>query len=570
MKKLDIQSYDRTVVLGALVVVIAMILSLPWLGLGNFYTRGEPREALVAVAMMQQDNYILPFFQGDFAFKPPMLHWLVVACSLPQGFVSETSARLPSALALIVMALVFFRFTARRTCPSRAFIATTIMLTCFEVHRAAMTCRVDMVLMAFMVCEILALFRWYERGLKGMPWLAALLASGAILTKGPVGVLLPAMALGLFLLADGRGLKAAVVCGIKLAIPSLVLPALWYLAAYRQGGEEFWNLVLEENVGRFLGKMSYESHEHGPFYTIPMLLSGLLPFTLLLIFCLPVLKYRSQNSIMERIKNGIRSFRNLDAWHRYAAIVAALIFVFYCIPKSKRGVYLLPMYPFVAMMVADAMMWAYDRHRRVVSAFSGTMTAIAALMAVAMSAIRFIDPQMLGTSRSARRMASQLAGIQAADDSALYIASIALLVAAIVVVIAMRRHRYASIVGALLPWICATIAIDAAINPAIKNSVPDYDFAMKTRTLLGGNPAYYFCADDMEENVFTVDFYLDDRVEEFHSAAQLPDKGYIFFKEHNLAKIDSVMSGIDTQKVLETPNEFTCFKGKIYLYRFEK
>ena len=77
MKKLDIQSYDRTVVLGALVVVIAMILSLPWLGLGNFYTRGEPREALVAVAMMQQDNYILPFFQGDFAFKPPMLLSLI-------------------------------------------------------------------------------------------------------------------------------------------------------------------------------------------------------------------------------------------------------------------------------------------------------------------------------------------------------------------------------------------------------------------------------------------------------------------------------------------------------------
>ena len=491
MKKIDFQTLDRTVVLGAMVLVLAMILTLPWLGLGNFYTRGEPREALVAVAMMQQDNYILPFFQGDFAFKPPMLHWLVVVCSLPQGFVSETSARLPSALALIVMALVFFRFTARRTCPKRAFIATTIMLTCFEVHRAAMTCRVDMVLMAFMVCEILALFRWYERGLKGMPWLAALLASGAILTKGPVGVLLPAIALGLFLLADGRGLKAAVVCGFKLAIPSLVLPALWYLAAYRQGGEQFLDLVLEENIGRFLGKMTYESHEHSPFYTIPMLLSGLLPFTLLLVFCLPVLKYRSQNTLMERIKNWIARFRSLDAWHRYAVITAALIFVFYCIPKSKRGVYLLPMYPFVALLVADAMMWAYDRHRRVVSAFAGTMTAIAGLMAVAMAAIRFIDPQMLGTSRGARRMASQLASLQTVDDSVLYIASIALLIAAIAMVISMRRHRLASIVGALLPWICTTIAIDAAVNPAIKNSVPDYDFAMKTRTLLGGNPAYY-------------------------------------------------------------------------------
>ncbi|MGM9840936.1 MAG: ArnT family glycosyltransferase, partial [Candidatus Limisoma sp.] len=418
--------------------------------------------------------------------------------------------------------------------------------------------------------EILALFRWYERGLKGMPWLAALLASGAILTKGPVGVLLPAIALGLFLLADGRGLKAAVVCGFKLAIPSLVLPALWYLAAYRQGGEQFLDLVLEENVGRFLGKMTYESHEHSPFYTIPMLLSGLLPFTLLLVFCLPVLKYRSAKTIMERIRNGIQRFRGLDAWHRYAAIVAALIFVFYCIPKSKRGVYLLPMYPFVALLVADAMMWAYDRHRRVVGAFAGTMTAIAGLLVVAMSTIRFIDPQMLGTSRSARRMASQLTSLQAVDDSVLYIASIVLLVAAIVTVIAMRRHRLASIVGALLPWICTTIAIDAAVNPAIKNSVPDYDFAMKTRTLLGGNPAYYFCADDEEENVFTVDFYLDDRVEEFRTAAELPAKGYIFFKEHNLAKIDSVMEGVNTQKVLETPNEFTCFKGKIYLYRFEK
>ncbi len=570
MKKIDFQTLDRTVVLGAVVLVLAMILTLPWLGLGNFYTRGEPREALVAVAMMQQDNYILPFFLCDLVCQPPMLQWLAVVSSLTLGVVSDPSARLPSALALIVMALVFFRFTARRTCPGRAFIATTIMLTCFEVHRAAMTCRVDMVLMAFMVCEILALFRWYERELKGMPWLAALLASGAILTKGPVGVLLPAIALGLFLLADGRGLKAAVVCGFKLAIPSLVLPALWYLAAYRQGGEQFLDLVLEENIGRFLGKMTYESHEHSPFYTIPMLLSGLLPFTLLLVFCLPVLKYRSQNTLMERIKNWIARFRSLDAWHRYAAITAALIFVFYCIPKSKRGVYLLPMYPFVAMMVADAMMWAYDRHRRVVSAFAGTMTAIAGLMAAAMAAIRFIDPQMLGTSRGARRMASQLASLQTVDDSVLYIASKAHLIAAIAVVISMRRHSLASIVGALLPWICTTIAIDAAVNPAIKNSVPDYDFAMKTRTLLGGNPAYYYCADDEEENVFTVDFYHDDRVEEFRTAAELPAKGYIFFKEHNLAKIDSVMAGVDTQKVLETPNEFTCFKGKIYLYRFEK
>ena len=76
-------------VLGFAVLLLAALLTLPFIGLGHFYTRGEPREALVAVSMLEQGNFILPMFQGEFAFKPPMLHWLVALFSLPQGYVSE-------------------------------------------------------------------------------------------------------------------------------------------------------------------------------------------------------------------------------------------------------------------------------------------------------------------------------------------------------------------------------------------------------------------------------------------------------------------------------------------------
>lgn len=169
---------------GLSIFIFAALLTLPFLGLGHFYTRGEPREALVAVAMMEQGNYVLPMFQGEIAFKPPMLHWLVALFSFPAGYVSEFTARMPSAVAFIVMCVGFFSFFSRRYDMRKVFLATLILMTTFEVHRSAMTCRVDMVLTAFMVGGFIFLYRWQERGLRGIPWIASLLVSGAILTKG--------------------------------------------------------------------------------------------------------------------------------------------------------------------------------------------------------------------------------------------------------------------------------------------------------------------------------------------------------------------------------------------------
>ena len=87
-----------------MVIIICIISILPWIGLGEFSTKGEPREAAVAISMLETGNWILPQVYADsFAYKPPMLHWLIAAFSLPQGYVSEFTARLPSALAITVM-----------------------------------------------------------------------------------------------------------------------------------------------------------------------------------------------------------------------------------------------------------------------------------------------------------------------------------------------------------------------------------------------------------------------------------------------------------------------------------
>ena len=125
------------------------------------YTLGISREAIVAVSMLQNDNWILPINNGgDIAYKPPFFHWCIAALSLPAGEVTEFTSRLPSALAAIIMAIACFLFFAKRSRNDIAFLASLLLLSGFEVHRAAMASRVDMVLTCFIVLAMLQLYGW--------------------------------------------------------------------------------------------------------------------------------------------------------------------------------------------------------------------------------------------------------------------------------------------------------------------------------------------------------------------------------------------------------------------------
>ena len=61
----------------ALLCVLSLLL---FLGETHFHTRGEPREAVVALSMLNQGNWILPTNNGvEIAFKPPFFHWCIAA-----------------------------------------------------------------------------------------------------------------------------------------------------------------------------------------------------------------------------------------------------------------------------------------------------------------------------------------------------------------------------------------------------------------------------------------------------------------------------------------------------------
>lgn len=254
-----------------LLILIVCGYLFPFLGATDFNTKGASREAIVALSMLNQNNWILPINNGvDIAYKPPFYHWCVALISTLTGGVTEYASRIPSAIALAIMTLAGYVFFARRTSAEVAFIMALVTLTNFEVHRSGTGCRVDMMLSAFMVVDSYQLYQWGEKRLQGIPYMAILCLSGAVLTKGPVGMVLPCLVTVVFLWIRSEIKLPQIICSfLWVALASSLLPLIsWYWAAYQQGGDAFLQLVLEENVWRFLGKMTYESHENPVYYNV--------------------------------------------------------------------------------------------------------------------------------------------------------------------------------------------------------------------------------------------------------------------------------------------------------------
>ncbi|MDD3908117.1 MAG: hypothetical protein PHF34_07890, partial [Bacteroidales bacterium] len=47
------------------ILLASMLLTLPYIGIGDFYTKGEPREASLAISMIQDGHWVLPVGYAD-------------------------------------------------------------------------------------------------------------------------------------------------------------------------------------------------------------------------------------------------------------------------------------------------------------------------------------------------------------------------------------------------------------------------------------------------------------------------------------------------------------------------
>ena len=558
-----------------LLLAICVFTVIPFLGLSEYNTKGEPRESIVSYTMIESGNWILPRNSvGEMAYKPPFFYWCIAAVSVVGGGVTEFSSRVPSAVAYIVLTIAVFLFYQRRRDTRLGLVAALVAFVSWEMHRQGGNCRVDMVLTLFIVMAMLLLYRWWERGMKGIPWWAILMMSLGTLTKGPVGAILPCLVTGVFLLCRRVNFFRAFFTLFAFGLLSLVLPALWYYAAWQQGGQEFLDLMLEENWGRMTQTMSYESNVHPWYYYFIALPGGYLPWTLLGVMMLFVIDWKGLRGQW----HGVR-----ETWHRlspsacdpvelFSWLAVAVVFVFYCFPQSKRGVYIMPIYPFLGYFIARMLLWAEQHHRLVLNVFGGFLSVVGLLLALTFVVLKFVPVSTdWFHGRHAFENLSMVQGLQQAGNWSLWI--VWLLGAGVMVWWWKSRRGVMPLLALIL---AIYLHVDAVYKPPVLNakSVKDvaamideqfpeseghlYEF-VELGVLAKGDPVHFF----------ELNFYLHDRVGDFYR--QRPQSGILMIGADDL---QAWQQKFEKEGYRFTPvwnsGEKRVLKQQLQLLRFEK
>ncbi|MDR1402205.1 MAG: glycosyltransferase family 39 protein [Tannerellaceae bacterium] len=536
-----------------MVVIICALSVLPWIGMGDFSTKGEPREAAVAISMLESGNWILPeAYANEFAYKPPMAHWLMAAFSLPQGYVSEFTARLPSALAFIVLVGFTLFFFGERIKFQEAFIATLLLLTCFEIHRAGMTTRVDMLLTMFMVLGLYMLYRWENRlQLKGLPIAIPFLLGCAALTKGPAGIILPLFVFGVYLLILGKH-RLLTVFKVLLytGVSSCFLPLIWYTAAWKQGGDAFLDVVTAENFGRFFHinnpDITYDlGHENGVWYNFITLLAGFIPWTLFFCFSLFGQKFRwPEKSFKQILKDAWTGIRSMEKIKLFSLAALVCILFFYSIPSSKRSVYLMPAYPFIAIFLARYTIYITEYRMLVTRIFAGFLALIitAVLLVVTLAMTGAINPVTIVGQYTDKASVLDAVKIAASSfDSPCWVAISILpvvLVALITAFYQMRKKINIKMLYATIFLIFSiNLVIDGVVMRGVRKGSSSRLFAERIlkEYPLHKNNTYVMNNLKQYHNLYGLNFYMKNIFRNFEE--YMPDSGYFLSGEKDMEKV---------------------------------
>lgn len=352
----------------ALLFGILLLVLLVALGLAPpIATRGEAREGLVVRELMAGGDWVLPRRQGLIASKPPLYHWLAAGASRLLG-PSDAVVRLPSALAAWGVALETFALGVLVSGRGVAWLAVGILFATWGFWRSALEARVDMLFSACVVGAI-ASFAWWAlrdagRG-RVLCWLAAV---AAVLTKGPVGFVLPALVALSFLVSGRDWPRLRALWSWPAATVALLAVGAWYAAAMRAGGRAFVAVqLLKENVDRFAGRGEFAPRRgFTGLLTARYFLGHLAPWNLAVV------------DDLRRWWRAGRTVRGASAAGRFLHCWWLVVLGVFSLAAGKRSVYLLPLYPAIALLAARAL-W------RTVPSGTARSTVAAAVVATALA-----------------------------------------------------------------------------------------------------------------------------------------------------------------------------------------
>jgi len=317
-------------------------LSLLHVGRLPFMGKDEPKNAEALREMMERGDWVTTTLREEPWFDKPILYYwasLIFFHLLGPG---EAAARLAPALFGAAGVLLTYGL-ARRLFDSRtALRAGVILATSLEYFWFSRTAVVDLPLTFCLALSLVAFYRALEGPGNALFWhrVGFAAAGGAVLAKGPVGIVLPGLVVGAYLIASRRLAELKRVPWFSGALCFLLVSGPWYLAVSLRHGQRFWDdFIINRNVNRYLTTIH---HHPGPvYYYLPVLIIGLFPWGALLPFAAARL-----------FSAGWRDLLAARGKFGFLLLWVLMPLLFFSFAGSKLPSYLLPCFPALAILAA--------------------------------------------------------------------------------------------------------------------------------------------------------------------------------------------------------------------------
>ncbi|HUF94271.1 MAG TPA: glycosyltransferase family 39 protein, partial [Candidatus Limnocylindria bacterium] len=327
-------------------LVLLLALGLPLLFAALDLELLDPDEGLyadIARTMYVSGDWVLPRFNGlPYLEKPPLLFWL--GALTMRGDLAEWPLRLWSALAALGTVLLTWRIGRHLYGDRAGLLAGVAMITMVGNALYVRKLSTDFV---FVFCLTLVMYGLTrdasagERGRGRFLWCYAG-AALALLSKGLIGLVFPALIVGLAL----AWTRTLTVRDLNLGCGSAVFTALalpWHAAAAWREPALFHFYVVDNQILRFLGGRGVVEDD------VPMSTLGFLAVSFVWMFPWGVFL------LARRAAGGART----DGWRALPVIWAAVIVIFFAMSRSKLEYYAVPAFPAVAILAGAA--WASGR-----------------------------------------------------------------------------------------------------------------------------------------------------------------------------------------------------------------
>ena len=385
----------------ALVGVFFIVAYLLPLAGRPMVTPDEFRYAEIPREMIDRGDYVTPHLVNMRYFeKPVMGYWMTAGCFKVFGE-NAFALRLPAALGAGLAALLAALLIQQTLHDEKiAALAAMLYLTFGMAYGIGTFAVLDSQLTGFVTgvsCTafLAAVEPRFTRRKAALLVICGFFAAFAFLTKGFLAFVVPALAVTGFLLWERRWKEFLILPWIPLAV-ALAVIAPWALAVHRADGDYWRYFVVVEHLQRFFSD-SGEQHPEPFWFLIPFLVGGIFPAGLLLSAAIP--------GIRGERKTFFRSPLN-----RFCLCAVVLPFLFFSISSGKLPTYILPCFPFLAVLGAGGIA-AYFRTGGTHRAFSVVMSVWGGLLLGAGLGVLVIAFGDLIPQFSSRRIVVGLLGI---------------------------------------------------------------------------------------------------------------------------------------------------------------